>query len=73
MSASTASAVPASGWSLRTVSIAVVVLAMAVAPLFLGKFGVSLMNDIGIGALVAAPAGHIIVCPLKDLVTDLAC
>jgi len=27
----------------------------------------------GIGALVAAPAGHIIVCPLKDLVTDLAC
>jgi len=53
MSASTASAVPASGWSLRTVSIAVAVVAMAVAPLFLGKFGVSLLNDIGIGALVA--------------------
>jgi branched-chain amino acid transport system permease protein len=45
--------VPATGWSLRTASIVVAVAAMAVAPLFLGKFGVSLMNDIGIGALVA--------------------
>ena len=53
MSASTASAVPASVLSLRTASIMVAVVAMAVAPLFLGKFDVSLMNDIGIGALVA--------------------
>ena len=33
--------------------LAVVVAAVALAPLGLGKFGVSLLNDIGIGALVA--------------------
>ena len=34
-------------------AIAVVVVVIALAPLALGKFGVSLLNDIGIGALVA--------------------
>lgn len=43
----------ASGSRLRAISIGVVVAALALAPLVLGKFGVSLMNDIGIGALVA--------------------
>ena len=33
--------------------VGVVVAAIALAPLGLGKFGVSLLNDIGIGALVA--------------------
>ncbi len=32
---------------------AIVVVALALAPMGMGKFGVSLMNDIGIGALVA--------------------
>jgi len=34
-------------------AVAVSVVAIALAPLVLGKFGVSLLNDIGIGALVA--------------------
>src|ERR1044072_6852557 len=33
--------------------VAVVVLAIALAPAVIGKFGVSLLNDIGIGAPVA--------------------
>ena len=33
--------------------VAVLVAAIALAPLGLGKFGISLLNDIGIGALVA--------------------
>ena len=33
--------------------VAGVVVALALAPLVLGKFGVSLLNDIGIAALVA--------------------
>ncbi len=37
----------------RLVATGLVVLALAIAPQFLGKFGVSLLNDIGIGALVA--------------------
>jgi len=37
---------------MRAVSI-VIVAAIALAPLVIGKFGVSLLNDIGIGALVA--------------------
>ncbi len=54
MSSSTGSPVHASGGSrLRTASVGAAVAVLAVAPLFLGKFGVSLMNDIGIGALVA--------------------
>ena len=34
-------------------TVALVVAVIAVAPLVLGKFGVSLLNDVGIGALVA--------------------
>lgn len=37
----------------RSIPIVAVVAVMALAPLALGKFGVSLLNDIGIGALVA--------------------
>jgi branched-chain amino acid transport system permease protein len=37
----------------RTVAVALVVVALALAPAVLGRFGVSLLNDIGIGALVA--------------------
>jgi branched-chain amino acid transport system permease protein len=39
--------------SRRTLVIAVVVLMLAIAPALIGRFGVSLLNDIGIGALVA--------------------
>jgi len=41
----------ASRW--RIAAITLVVAGLATVPLFVGKFGVSLMNDIGIGALVA--------------------
>lgn len=41
----------ASRW--RIAAITLVVVGLATVPLFVGKFGVSLMNDIGIGALVA--------------------
>src|SRR5437868_12450605 len=37
----------------RLLLVAVVVAAIAIAPSLIGKFGVSLLNDIGIGALVA--------------------
>jgi branched-chain amino acid transport system permease protein len=37
----------------RLVATGVVVLALAIAPQIVGKFGISLLNDIGIGALVA--------------------
>jgi branched-chain amino acid transport system permease protein len=43
----------ASAFTPRRVATIVVVLAFALAPQFLGKFGVSLLNDMGIGALVA--------------------
>ena len=36
----------------RHALVAAVVVALAIAPLVLGKFGVSLLNDIGIAALV---------------------
>jgi len=35
---------------------AAVAAALAIAPVLIGKFGVSLLNDIGIGALVALVA-----------------
>ncbi|HEX7436160.1 MAG TPA: metal-dependent hydrolase, partial [Caldimonas sp.] len=38
---------------LRWVALAAVVVLLALAPLVLGRFAVSLLNDIGIGALVA--------------------
>ncbi len=44
---------PSTPSRLRGVAAGVAVVALALAPLFLGKFGVTLMNDIGIGALVA--------------------
>ncbi|MEY4711356.1 MAG: hypothetical protein RIS88_806 [Pseudomonadota bacterium] len=53
MSGPVTASVPTAGSRLRAVTIGVVVAALALAPLVLGKFGVSLMNDIGIGALVA--------------------
>jgi branched-chain amino acid transport system permease protein len=37
----------------RTLVIAAIVAALALAPALIGRFGVSLLNDIGIGALVA--------------------
>ena len=37
----------------RALVIGAVVLALALAPALIGRFGVSLLNDIGIGALVA--------------------
>jgi hypothetical protein len=43
----------ASAFTPRRIATIVVVLAFALAPQFLGKFGVSLLNDMGIGALVA--------------------
>jgi branched-chain amino acid transport system permease protein len=46
--------VPApSRWSPRRIGVAAFIVVVALAPQVLGKFGVSLMNDIGIGALVA--------------------
>ena len=39
--------------ALRRASVAATVAVLAIAPLLLGKFAVSLLNDIGIGALVA--------------------
>ncbi len=53
MSGPTPSPLPVATSRLRGVAIGAVVAAVALAPLVLGKFGVSLMNDIGIGALVA--------------------
>ena len=38
---------------MRRLIVPIVVLALALAPALIGKFGVSLLNDIGIGALVA--------------------
>lgn len=46
--------IPAGGVSrVRAIFIGMIILVIAVAPFFMGKFGVSLLNDIGIGALVA--------------------
>lgn len=53
MSGPATASLPAGGSRLRAVTFGAVVAALALAPLVLGKFGVSLMNDIGIGALVA--------------------
>src|SRR5215510_7673144 len=39
--------------SRRALVVAAVVLGLAIAPALIGRFGVSLLNDIGIGALVA--------------------